>query len=103
MPVCGCEPVEKEEKISKRQPYVPFYTQMLLKGDVEEVLDSTYQEFITTERFIFDEGHNVIHYYLNEGGDEDDFGECLSLLFLRCTSLMPFISVRGHGRRRGIL
>lgn len=72
--ICGCEPVEKVEKISKRQPYVPFYTQMLLKGDVEEVLDSIYGgEFITTERFIFDEDYNVIHYYLNEGVDEDDF------------------------------
>ena len=71
--ICGCEPVEKVENIVKRQPYVPFYTQMLLKGDVEEVLDSTYKEFITTERYVFDEDHNVIHYYLNEGVDEDDF------------------------------
>ena len=67
--LCGCE---KEKPEVMPQPKVPVYQQMLLKGDVEEVVDTRATTYVGVTTYRFDEEHNLEYYEYN-GSIFDDF------------------------------
>lgn len=67
--ICGCE---KEDLSVKPQPKVSVYEQMMLKGDVEEVVDTRTDTYVSVNTYRFDDKQNLEYHEYN-GSPSDDF------------------------------
>lgn len=67
--ICGCE---KDELSVMPQPKVSVYEQMLLKGDVVEVVDTKTDTYVSVSTYRFDEKQNLEYHEYN-GSSFDDF------------------------------
>lgn len=67
--LCGCE---KEKPSVMPQPKVSIYEQMLLKGDVEEVVDTRTDAYVSVSKYRFDDKQNLEYHEYN-GSSFDDF------------------------------
>ena len=67
--ICDCE---KDELNVMPQPKVSVYEQMLLKGDVVEVVDTKTDTYVSVSIYRFDEKQNLEYHEYN-GSSSDDY------------------------------